>query len=183
MDCCREEKRIVIPGLERLPILRYLKEPVQWIEELYERYPDGGEAGWFALVGSLKSFAYWDSELRAWAPIHVGGENVNLICFMDVEQEKLIMSPGETQKIKVTIYDGYNRDVTNQYRQLDVERDSGDFYSDDAWNDAYGKNKPFAFEITWADLNFREDRSSTQFRLLARKDYDTLLTDTLKIGR
>jgi len=53
-------------------MLRYLKEPVEYINELYNRYPDGGERGWFALVLSEDRFAMWDTAQKEW--VYVKGE-------------------------------------------------------------------------------------------------------------
>jgi hypothetical protein len=164
-----------IPGLEKLPLLKYLKEPAQFIEHLYERYPDGGEYGWFAFVYSLKSFCYWDIEDKKWALLQLGSENVNLIRYMVIEREQLFMGPKDSQKIRSIIYDGYNRDVTNQYAQLDIQRDSGDYYSDELWNNKYGLNKGFLFDLTFKDLNYRDGRTSTLFTLIAKRGNETVI--------
>ncbi len=176
MSCTKKEPS-TIPGLERIPVLKYLKEPAGSIGELYERYPDGGEYGWFAFVYALKSFAYWEPDTKKWALLHLGSENVNQIRFMIIEKEKESMSPREEQLIKVLIYDGYNRDVTGQYSQVDLERDSGDYYTDQNWNNQHGRNKGFEFTITFEDLNFRQDRMSTKFLVFARRGQQTLVND------
>ena len=46
--------------------LRYLKDPVATISELYNRYPDGGEYGWFALCTDTNQFAVWNTETNEW---------------------------------------------------------------------------------------------------------------------
>lgn len=52
--------------LMRMPILRYLKEPVLRIEELDAQYPYGGQPGWYALVIGSGQFAYWDAMYNRW---------------------------------------------------------------------------------------------------------------------
>jgi len=165
---------IEIPGLDRIPILKYLKEPAIYKEELYARYPSGGEYGWFAFVYSLKSFMYWDIAANEWALLNLGSENVNMIRFMDVQQELYIRGPSDVQTITVKIYDGYNRDVTHEYGQLNVERDSGDYYSDQVWNQTCGMNKGFEFNISFSDLNFREGSLLTKFTLTATRDASSI---------
>ena len=93
MAICESPQTIEIPGLDRIPILRYLKEPSIYKEELYDRYPGGGEYGWFAFVYSLKSFVYWEPATEEWALLNLGSENVNLIRYMQVEQELYAMGP------------------------------------------------------------------------------------------
>lgn len=45
---------------ENIPVLRYLKDPAQTMNELLQRYPDGGEYGWYAFVFENKTFAWWN---------------------------------------------------------------------------------------------------------------------------
>jgi hypothetical protein len=52
--------------LKKIPLLRYLKDPVERIEKLSERYPLGGQKGWFAFVVEAKTFAYWDAAEERW---------------------------------------------------------------------------------------------------------------------
>ncbi len=172
---------VEIPGLDRIPVLQYLKEPAIFKEDLYIRYPDGGEYGWFAFVYSLKSFMYWDIVTNEWGLLNLGTENVNMVRFMDIQQELYAMAPSDTQKIKSTIYDGYNRDVTYQYGQLDVQRDSGDYYSDQLWDQLYGLNKGFEFTLSFSDLNFREGFTGTKFTLIATRDASSIIS-YIKIG-
>jgi hypothetical protein len=155
-----------------------MKDPVRRVEDLYERYPDGGETGWFSFVQEIENFVYWNKKELKWKPIRAIDENIESIRYIYVLQEKLSMGPGEVQKVKVTVYDGYNRDVTDEFRQLDVERDSGDFDSDELWNDSRGKNMGFHFELTWDDLNFRQDGRYTEFKIIAR-ERDNIITDKI----
>ena len=46
--------------------MRYLKDPVEKLNDLYVRYPDGGEYGWFALVVEKATFAWWNTAFRRW---------------------------------------------------------------------------------------------------------------------
>ena len=62
-------------GLENLPVLRLLKEPVEHLNELLVRYPTGGAYGWFAWVNSVRTFAYWDTEDETWKLMTADGGN------------------------------------------------------------------------------------------------------------
>ena len=55
-----------IQELPNVGVLRYLKDPVATINELYARYPDGGEYGWFALCTDTNQFAVWNTETNEW---------------------------------------------------------------------------------------------------------------------
>lgn len=59
--------------LRNLPVLRYLKEPVDRINELYVRYPGGGETGWFAFVFDEERFAWWNHIAKRWQLMSGGG--------------------------------------------------------------------------------------------------------------
>ena len=52
--------------LPNVGVLRYLKDPVATINELYARYPDGGEYGWFALCTDTNQFAVWNTATGKW---------------------------------------------------------------------------------------------------------------------
>jgi hypothetical protein len=52
--------------LKGIPLLRYLKDPAAAVDELYGRYPRGGQTGWFAFVKNEKNFAYWDADAERW---------------------------------------------------------------------------------------------------------------------
>lgn len=51
---------------KQLPYLALQKEPALTMQELYIKYPDGGEFGWYAFVKEIGSFAYWDVESKSW---------------------------------------------------------------------------------------------------------------------
>ncbi|MDR0872828.1 MAG: hypothetical protein LBN27_05090 [Prevotellaceae bacterium] len=59
-------------AIKDIPILQYLKPPVFLLADLYTRYPDGGQFGWFALVNKAKKFAYWNIEAKEWQFINEG---------------------------------------------------------------------------------------------------------------
>jgi len=179
---CPEPKKIEIPGLDRIPLLKYLKEPAMFKGELYDRYPQGGEFGWFAFVYSLKSFMYWDIVGKDWALLNLGSENVTQVRYMQVEQELYIMGPGESQGIKCVIYDGYNRNVTSQYNQFDVERDSSDYYTDHLWNEQHGKGKGVEFRIPFTDLNWRKESAGTKFTIIAKSNSNNSIRSNIQIG-
>ena len=69
--CCKKNKsEESIKELMRLPLLRLIKEPVNSVSELYVRYPNGGEYGWFAFVYDDATFYYWDVNRHEWLPMH-----------------------------------------------------------------------------------------------------------------
>ncbi len=67
------------------------------------------------------------------------------------------------------------------YGQLDVQRDSGDYYSDQLWDQLYGLNKGFEFTLSFSDLNFREGFTGTKFTLIATRDASSIIS-YIKIG-
>ena len=48
---------------ETMPILQYLKPQAATINDLLNRYPDGGQHGWFVFISSLGTFAWWNDTL------------------------------------------------------------------------------------------------------------------------
>lgn len=52
--------------LKGIPVIRLLKEPAENVDELWVRYPQGGEYGWESLVGGVKY--YWDKDKKDWLP-------------------------------------------------------------------------------------------------------------------
>lgn len=66
MNCCPDPKTIKIAGLDRIPLLYYLKDPARSLSDVYKRYPNGGERGWFLLVEDAGSFAFWNAEEDKW---------------------------------------------------------------------------------------------------------------------
>lgn len=168
---------VEIPGLDKIPLLKYLKEPVIDKEELYDKYPHGGEAGWFVFVHALKTFMFWDITDKEWRTLNLGNDNVAQIRYMHIEQELDAMTPQDTQTIKAVVYDGYNRDTTYEYSALNAERESNDHYSDQIWNETYGKNIGFKFTLSFSDLNFREGSRATRFTLIARRGNNSLISN------
>ena len=55
-----------IEDIPNVGVLRYLKDPVSTLNELYARYPDGGEYGWFALCTDTNQFAVWNTATGKW---------------------------------------------------------------------------------------------------------------------
>jgi len=53
-----------------VPVLKYLKDPVEVINDLYTKYPEA-EYGWFAFIFSLGTFAWWNHRLSIpkWQPL------------------------------------------------------------------------------------------------------------------
>lgn len=68
-NCNNKTEVILSPEFANLPILKYPKEPVQVLNELYVRYPNGGEYGWYAFVTAEGTFAWWNTELEKWSLI------------------------------------------------------------------------------------------------------------------
>lgn len=60
----------------KIPVLRLLKEPAHTITDLYNRYPRGGEHGWFAFITVEKTFFYWDIDTDEWQRIGGSVNNV-----------------------------------------------------------------------------------------------------------
>lgn len=56
----------VVLNIDKLPLLQYLKEPALSLEEVYQRYPNGGEYGWFLWVNNERAMFYWDIEVDMW---------------------------------------------------------------------------------------------------------------------
>lgn len=55
--------------LERLPAFRFMKQPVDNLYLLYEKYPDGCEKGAFVLVIEENAFYHWDFATKKWIVI------------------------------------------------------------------------------------------------------------------
>lgn len=58
--------------LNRIPVLRFLKDPAENIDELYDRFPDGLSYGSFALISPIEGSSYfveWKEETNTWEPI------------------------------------------------------------------------------------------------------------------
>ena len=66
----KDYKNRLTPSEKRA--LTYEKEPVESLDELWERYPEGGEYGWYCLVIKAKSFAHWDDEIKDWSLNYAG---------------------------------------------------------------------------------------------------------------
>ena len=63
-----------IQQLANIPVLKYLKDPVVSLSELYSRYKEGGEYGWYAFVFIEKTFAWWNSDKERWELLTKSGE-------------------------------------------------------------------------------------------------------------
>jgi len=62
--------------IKKFPALRYLKAPVFTVQQLYERYLDGLEAGAFAFVIKKFCFYGWDFKTKEWKKIGVTKEDI-----------------------------------------------------------------------------------------------------------
>ena len=52
--------------IRKIPVLRFLKEPVQELNDLYRAYPLGGQPGWYSFVFNEKTFAFWHHGKNRW---------------------------------------------------------------------------------------------------------------------
>ncbi len=61
--------------LYNIPVLKYLKDPAITLGELINRYPDGGEYGWYAFIFNNQTFAWWNYRLTTpqWELMISGG--------------------------------------------------------------------------------------------------------------
>ena len=165
--CCPPIEKIGIPGLDKIPIMRYLRDPVVRFNDLYELYPEGGEYGWFVFVHDEKTFAYWDADENRWSLLNDAEISVAQLRYMEITQELFFMSRDDVQTIYITIYDGYNRDKTREFGQINIERDSGDPYSDAVWNTTKGMNVGREVEISFSDLSFSDETLKNTFNVIA----------------
>jgi len=53
-------QNVYVSDLARIPVLRYPHDPANTLNELINRYSDGGEHGWYAFIFSDKTFAWWN---------------------------------------------------------------------------------------------------------------------------
>ena len=104
---------------------------------------------------------------KEWAETLPFGGRGNYFRKMEIEQELESMGPGEVQIIQVHIFDAWGKNILDLYRQIDVERDSGDPHNDAVWNQQKGINRGAVFQITFDDLGFRYGARSTRFKVTA----------------
>jgi hypothetical protein len=62
--------------LKKIPLLRFLQEPVEELDDLYVRHPRGGFPGAFAFVIGQGAFAYWEDSERKWVLMSCGCDTV-----------------------------------------------------------------------------------------------------------
>lgn len=73
---CQDKNKVspdMVLLMNRIPVLRFLKEPVRTLDDLYIKYPDGLSYGSFALVSPLNAesyFAEWKDISKKWYPIN-----------------------------------------------------------------------------------------------------------------
>lgn len=72
---------VIDETLASIPVLKYLKDPVDKLTDLYMRYPEGGEYGWYAFVFLKKTFAWWNESTEKWELIgsESGNGNTNTV--------------------------------------------------------------------------------------------------------
>lgn len=74
-----QQRERYIELLGSIPVLQYLKRPVEDFDELYRRYPNGGELGWFLFVHEIQAYVYWNTEQEAWVKWDAGGLKINVV--------------------------------------------------------------------------------------------------------
>lgn len=102
----RDSNKFNMASWLSVPVLRYLKAPVEFLNELYVRYPDGGEYGWFAFVTSKRTFAYWDNESRSWKLMGLsgsGGASGGSIDSVYLEGDELHIEKTDGSIVKIPI--------------------------------------------------------------------------------
>ena len=65
-------------GAENLPSLTQWVGAVGTLEELYAKFPTGGQYGMFALVTGKRKFVSWDAVNNSWEPMDYFVTPVNL---------------------------------------------------------------------------------------------------------
>lgn len=55
--------------LGTIPGIRYMKEPVDTVQDLYDKYKNKAERGSFAYVIDKNTFYAWDFDNKKWIPI------------------------------------------------------------------------------------------------------------------
>ena len=83
------EVNILTPGF---------KGKVTFLAELYLKFPDGGESGWFAYVTSNNDFADWDTENQRW---NLRNNNPSNGCVKYSERQ--VLQTGEKERARVNI--------------------------------------------------------------------------------
>ena len=73
----------------RIPVLRYLKEPVRMLDDLYVAFPLGGQPGDFAFVYEARCFAYWHQGRNRWELISLVFTASDLIRNLGLRADKL----------------------------------------------------------------------------------------------
>ncbi len=92
------------------------------------------------------------------------------------------MSPGEVEEVECIIYDAYRRNVTENYIQFDLIRESGDTASDEVWNAEHTNVGP-VFNISFADLGMRDEKHiSTMFTVMAIPPEGDVIKESVTYG-
>lgn len=141
---CECEKRNR-EDIVNMPVLRYLKEPVMYVSELYARYPGGGEYGWYALVLSAGLFYYWDSEEKKWRAVGgKGGETLAEQYYAGVSDLSTYLG------IPIDIASGVNQKSSfPSGTTITVVNDNVNFYVTGTYT--------ATTRVTFTDGSFRED--------------------------
>ena len=73
----------------QIPVLRYLKEPVRRLDDLYVSFPFGGQPGDFAFVYEAHCFAYWHPGENRWRLISLAFTAEDLIRNLGLRFDKM----------------------------------------------------------------------------------------------
>ena len=115
----------------------------------------------------------------------------NISTFMTIDQSlNGSMQPGDVERVVCTIRNGYMEDVTAEYEQWTISRDSGDEVSDAAWQTEYniehmrqvqsGDLLLCEFDIDWTDLGVRNsEQTCTMFVVTAVRATDGDIAQTV----
>lgn len=80
--------------IKNIPVLRHLKEPAESIDNIYVRYPDGGEFGWFCLIPSIKQIAFWNREEDRWEYIEGVGQGASYANYLILQNKPKLDTEG-----------------------------------------------------------------------------------------
>lgn len=90
------------------------KQPVLKLQDLYVKYPNGGELGWFAFVKELKSFAVWNVDTNEW--IQSESSDKSSVYALIAEQHKNDALAAKDQSIQAKDESVQNKLLSEQAR-------------------------------------------------------------------
>lgn len=118
MSCEEKNNKGLLLFLKKISAIRYLKEPVFTASQLYEKYPDGNEAGTFAFVISELAFYGWNNESKAWQKIG-GGESLNQSDWNQVDLSAPDYIRNKPNAMEKNVYDSNNNGIVDNSDKLE----------------------------------------------------------------